>query len=105
VGRVAVSEWNSQTVPGFMVFDGRWKFLCGRSASARSLDALFDLQTDPNELNNLIGHNPEREKFRAEAGRMKALLIDWLTGVKSPHLETIKARPIFDQVQADAARQ
>jgi arylsulfatase A-like enzyme len=104
-GRVAVAEWNSQTVPGFMVFDGRWKFLFGRSAAARSLDALYDLQTDPSELINWIGHNPDRAKFRAEAERMKALLIDWLTGVKSPHLETVKARPVFGQVQADGARQ
>ena len=104
-GRVAISEWNSQTVPGFMVFDGRWKFLFGRSASARSLDALYDLQTDPDELNNLIGHNPDREKLRAQAERMKALLLDWLARVKSPHLETIKARPVFGQVHTDAARQ
>ena len=33
-GRVVVSEWNSKTVPGFMMFDGRWKFLCGRTADA-----------------------------------------------------------------------
>ena len=43
-GRVVVSEWNSKTVPGFMIFDGRWKFLCGRTADAPSLDALYDLQ-------------------------------------------------------------
>jgi len=93
--RVVVSEWNSQNVPGFMVFDGRWKLMFGRSAESRSLNALYDLQTDPYELNNLISHNPDRAKFRAEAERMKTLLLDWLARVKSPQLETIKARPIF----------
>ena len=102
---MVVSEWNSQTVPGFMVFNGRWKFLCGQTADAPSLDALYDLKNDPQELNNLIGRNPDREKYRAEATRMKGLLVEWLTRVKSPHLESVKARPLFNQIQADAPRQ
>jgi arylsulfatase A-like enzyme len=95
MGRVVVSEWNSQTVPGFMIFDGRWKFLCGQTADAPSLDALYDLKNDPHELNNLIGRNPDREKHHAEATRMKGLLVEWLTRVKSPHLVTVKARPVL----------
>ncbi len=95
-GRVAISEWPAAQVPGFMVTDGRWKFLFGRNATNKSLDALYDLQTDPHELNNLIGRNPDREKSRNEALRMKGLLVDWLTQVKSPLLETVKARPVMD---------
>ena len=104
-GRVVVSEWNSQTVPGFMIFDGRWKFMCGQTEDAPSLDALYDLKNDPQELNNLIGRNPDREKHRADAMRLKALLVDWLTRVKSPHLETVKARPLFSQVGTEAPHQ
>ncbi|MCU0786405.1 MAG: sulfatase-like hydrolase/transferase [Verrucomicrobia bacterium] len=103
-GRVAVSEWNSQTVPGFMIFDGRWKFMCGQTADAPSLDALYDLKNDPQELNNVIGRNPDREKHRAEATRMKGMLVEWLARVKSPHLESVKARPLFVQIRADAPR-
>ena len=94
-GRVVVSEWPSQGVPGFMVFDGRWKYLCGQTADAPSLDALYDLKNDPQELNNLIGRNPDREKSRAEAVRMRGLLVEWLTRVKSSHVESVKARPLF----------
>jgi len=100
-GRVVVSEWNSKTVPGFMVFDGRWKFMCGQTADAPSLDALYDLKKDPQELNNLIGRNPDREKHRADALRMKGLLVEWLTRVKSPHLESVKARPLFNQIKGN----
>lgn len=96
-GRVVVSEWDSKTVPGVMVFDGRWKLLFGRSKDAPSLDALYDLQSDPKEMTNLIGRNPEREKYRAEATRMKGLLVEWLSRIKSPLLETIKARPVFSE--------
>jgi arylsulfatase A-like enzyme len=94
-GRVAVSEWSSQGIPGFMLFDGRWKLMCGRSTDAPSLDALYDLKNDPQELNNLIGRNPDKEQYRAEAMRLKGLLIDWLTRVKSPHLDAVRNRPLF----------
>ncbi len=94
-GRIAISEWPAANLPGFMVTDGRWKLLFGRNATNKSLDALYDLRTDPHELNNLIGRNPDREKSRSEALRMKGLLIDWLAQVKSPLLETVKARPVI----------
>ena len=83
---------------GFMIFDGRWKYMCGRTADAPSLDALYDLKNDPLELNNLIGQNPDREKHRTEAMRMKGLPVEWLARVGSPHLETVKARPLFNQI-------
>jgi arylsulfatase A-like enzyme len=96
-GRFVVSEWPSKKVPGFMVFDGRWKFLCGQTKDAPSLDALYDLQNDPQEMNNLIGDNPDKAKHRAEATRMKGLLVEWLTRVKSPNLAEVKMRPIVRQ--------
>jgi hypothetical protein len=65
------------------------------SAAAPSLDALYDLQDDPSELNNLIGRNPQAEQYRTEVVRMKGLLVEWLTRVKSPNLESVKARPLF----------
>ena len=103
VGRIAVSEWPAAQLPGFMVTDGRWKLLYGRNATNKSLDALYDLQTDPHEMNNLIGRNPGREKYRAEATRMKNLLIDWLTRVKSPLLDSVRARPVLSDAQPPAA--
>ncbi len=94
-GRIAVSEWPAAQVPGFMVTDGRWKFLFGRTAHAKSLDALYDLANDPHELNNLIGRNPDRERHRGEATRMKTLLTDWLARLHSPLLTTVQERPVI----------
>jgi arylsulfatase A-like enzyme len=95
--RVVVSEWDSDQSPGLMVTDGRWKYLCGRSANAPSLDALYDLQIDPEELNNLIGRNPDRHKYHEETARMKGLLLDWMAKVKSPRLAGVQARPLFPE--------
>ena len=93
--RVAVSEWPSKALPGFMVCDGRWKLMFGVSAAARSLDALYDLQSDPHELNNLIGRNPAREKHRAAAQRMKSFLVSWLERTKSRQLEAVESRSVI----------
>lgn len=97
-GRIAVSEWNSPALPRFMVFDGRWKLMFGQSADAPALDGLYDLQTDPQEVTNLIGRNPGWEKHRHDAERMKGLLLGWLSSVKSPFLESVKARPVAGQL-------
>jgi arylsulfatase A-like enzyme len=102
-GRFAVSEWNSTALPGFMVCDGRWKLLFGRTAEATSLDALYDLASDPHEVNNLIGCNPDWERHRNEAERLKGLLVSWLEEVKSPRLESVKARQIKLQPEPKAA--
>ena len=101
--RIAVSEWASDNVPGFMVCDGRWKLMFGRTAASRSLDALYDLETDPQELNNLLGANPKREKFRGEAERMKKLLVGWLERIKSPCLADVKARAVVTGKPAGAS--
>ena len=94
-GWVAVSAWARGNVPGYMVFDGRWKLMFGRSADSKALDALYDLKQDPNELNNLLGRNPSREKYRAQAQRLKGLLVAWLARTKSPNLDQVKARPVI----------
>ena len=93
--RIAVSEWTKGNVPGYMAFDGRWKLMFGRSADAASLDALYDLKADPQEMTNLLGRNPDREQHRAQAERMKGLLVAWLEHTKSPNLESVKARPVM----------
>ena len=92
--RIAVSEWNATAVPGFMVTDGRYKLMFGRGLNARSVDALYDLHDDPDEMHNLMASDAEIEKSHDEAERMKSLLVAWLERVKSHSLDEVKARSI-----------
>ena len=103
-GRIAISEWHSTHFPGFMVCDGRWKFMFGQTVEAPSLDALYDLQSDPDEIQNLLGNNPELEKYRPEAERLKARLVAWLERIKSPYLDGVKARPVIGQAVVQRKR-
>ena len=91
---VVFSEWGGAAVPGYMVFDGRWKLMFGRGLTARARDGLFDLQTDPNELKNLLANEADRTANKEVAERLKQSLVDWLERVKSPHLEEVRARPV-----------
>ena len=96
-GRVVFSEWPDPRYPGFMVFDGRWKLMFGRSPDGPSLDALYDISADPDEMENLLGSNPKLERFRPEAERLKGLLVKRLEAVKSPAASSVKLRPIKAQ--------
>ena len=78
-----------------MVYDGRWKLLFGRTADQPSLDGLYDLETDPHEMDNLIGRNPKRSAYKAEAERLKKMLLAWMEKVDDPNLESVKARPVI----------
>lgn len=93
-GRVIVSEWNGTAVPGYMVTDGRWKLMFGRGFAAKARDALFDLETDPNELRNLLATEADRTTHMAEAERLKQSLLDWLTRNHSAHVEEVRARSL-----------
>jgi arylsulfatase A-like enzyme len=90
--RIAISEWNAAALPGFMVFDGRYKLMFGRGITARSVDALYDLRKDPDELRNLLATDFGR--VRPEAERLKTSLVAWLQKTKSPFLDGVKSRPV-----------
>ncbi len=95
--RVVFSEWPNPKFPGFMVCDGHWKLMFGRAPGNPSLDALYHLDVDPDELNNLIGANPDWKIHVSQAERLKSRLVEHLEKIKSPAAATVRARPIRSQ--------
>ena len=91
----AVSEWPRPDVPNFMLRTDRWKLMFARDPESSAVDALYDLENDHLELNNLIGSNPDRISHLKQAEEMKERLVSWLTSVESPHVEGVKARPVI----------
>jgi arylsulfatase A-like enzyme len=90
----AVCEWEASNVPNFMVRDKDWKLMFSRSGNKNQIDALYNLQNDPHEMNNLIGRNPQRARSLKQAGKMKDMLVDWLGKTQSLFLESVKNKPI-----------
>lgn len=95
--RIVFSEWPDPKLPGFMVCDGHWKLMFGRTPNNPSLDALYNLDHDPEEMVNLIGANPAWEKYLGQAERLKSHLVEHLEKIKAPSAATVKARPIKSQ--------
>eukprot|EP00978_Attheya_sp_CCMP212_P048184 scaffold482891_cov114-Attheya_sp.AAC.1 len=76
----AVSEWNPSEpgVPHFMIRSKRWKFMCPCTADSKVMNALYDLENDPHEMNNLLGNNSDKKRYAAEGEMMKNELVQWL---------------------------
>ena len=93
----AISEWNwrGDTEPNFMVRTKDWKYICAHSAKSKVIDVLYNLKKDPHEMNNLIGRNPDRKKYKKQAEKIKKHLLSWLKSVKSPHYKGVKERSII----------
>jgi arylsulfatase A-like enzyme len=92
----AVSEWNwrGPVQPNLMIRTRRWKFFCPNAADSKVMNVLYDLDSDPHEVSNLLGNNPDRGRYVEQGQAMKALLVEWLRRVDSPHLEEVRNRAI-----------
>jgi len=92
--KYTVAEWDWQSEPNYMVRSGDWKFLFGKTPESPGMDALYNLRSDPYEMNNLLGNNPQGYKYREKAEELKGYLLEWLERVESPYLQGVKDREI-----------
>jgi len=90
----AVSEWNwkYEDVPSIMIRTDRWKLMTTHRKGGKNVEALYDLKNDPQELNNLLGTNPERFKQEIIVEELRTKLTDYLKDVNSPMTEGISQR-------------
>jgi arylsulfatase A-like enzyme len=97
--RCAVSEWNHDQKgdwlrgPNFCVRTRDWKLLFCRKPVRGVIDCLYDLRNDPNEMNNLIGRNPDRARYAERAEHMKSLLVRELDRIGHQHTELVRKKP------------
>ena len=57
--------------------------------SLKVIDAMYDLNSDPFEMNNLIGKNPDKEQYAEKAEELRKCLLEWLQKNKSKHYEGV----------------
>lgn len=90
----AVSAWGAISNGGpFMIRKGDWKmivYLQMPDKKQKSVNALYNLKTDPSEINNLIGTNPEKAKSENMAGELKLTLKNWMIKTKTPYLKELE---------------
>jgi len=74
-----------------MVKDG-WKLIIPYTESSKVINVLYDLNTDPHEMNNLLGTNPDKEKYKNKAEDLRKSLLEWLRKNKSSHIDGVEKR-------------
>jgi len=93
----AVSEWQwkNENVPSIMIRTDSWKLMTTHRSGGRNVEVLYDLENDPSELNNLLGSNPERFKYKETAEELRSKLAAYLRGQNSPIAEGVEKRVLL----------
>jgi arylsulfatase A-like enzyme len=90
------TEWNfrGDVISNYMVLHKGWKLMIPYSASSQVINAMYDLNTDPYEMNNLLGSNPESVKHKEKAEELRGYLLEWLDRTNSKHHNGVKDRQL-----------
>lgn len=98
-GKYVVTEWDFRgpTEPNYMILKDGWKLIIPYTKSSTVLNALYDLNTDPHEMNNLIGNNPDAEYYKAKAEELRGYLLEWLDKNNSNHYGGVQARVLVGE--------
>ena len=59
------------------------------------LNALYDLNKDPSEMNNLLGINPSRKDYEQKAEELRSCLLEWLQKNNSKHYTGVLKRKLM----------
>lgn len=97
-GQYVVTEWNTSgdKDPNYMIVKNGWKLLIPFSITSTVINAMYDLNNDPFEINNLLGSNPNRAQYQDKAEELRASLLEWLAKNKSAHYYSVSKRDLLN---------
>ena len=95
-GNYVVTEWDyrGDVAPNYMIVKDGWKMIIPYSTSSKVINALYDLNSDPHEMNNLIGKNPNSHRYAEKTEELRACLLEWLKKNGSNHYEGVRKRKL-----------
>jgi len=90
----AVSEWQwtNAIVPSIMIRTENWKLMTTHRNGGQNIEALFDLKNDPFEMNNLLGTNAERFKYKEITEELRSKLVGYLKDANYPLVKGVEER-------------
>lgn len=77
-----------------MIRKGDWKmivYLKMNGQKQKNVNALYNLKTDPLELYNLIGSNPEKAKYEKTSEELRQILKGWMKKTYTPYIKQLEA--------------
>ncbi|MCP4312092.1 MAG: sulfatase-like hydrolase/transferase [Bacteroidetes bacterium] len=95
-GKYVVTEWDRDNISNYMVVKDGWKLIIPYTIKSAVINAMYDLNTDPHEMNNLLGTNPERGLYQEKAEELRACLLEWLAEKNSVHYYSVSQRDLMN---------
>ncbi|MEX0988483.1 MAG: sulfatase-like hydrolase/transferase [Bacteroidales bacterium] len=97
-GEYVVTEWDyrGSTELNYMIVKDGWKLMLPYTKSSTVINAMYDLNTDPHEMNNLLGSNPDAAQYLEKAEDLRASLLEWLEKNNSEHYDGVAGRVLVD---------
>ncbi len=95
-GQYVVTEWDRENISNYMVVKEGWKLIIPYTIKSNVINAMYDLNTDPHEMNNLLGSNPERAQYQDKAEELRACLLEWLAEKNSVHYYSVSKRDLLN---------
>ncbi len=96
-GRYVVTEWDyrGDIESNYMIVKDGWKLIIPYSRESKVINAMYNLNRDPHEMNNLLGKNPNRYRHADKAEELRACLLEWLAKHHSKHHKGVKERALI----------
>jgi arylsulfatase A-like enzyme len=95
-GNYVVTEWDfrGDVDPNYMIVKDGWKLIIPYSKSSKVINAMYNLNEDPHEMNNLLGINPNQARFEGQAEELRGYLLEWLARNNSKHYNEVREREL-----------
>ncbi|MBB6460434.1 sulfatase-like hydrolase/transferase [Flammeovirga kamogawensis] len=99
-GEYVVTEWNyrGDVSPNYMIVKDGWKLMVPYSVESKVINVLYNLNDDPNEMNNLLGKNPDQAKYNDKAEELRTALLEWLENHDSKFYDGVKNRELVRNI-------
>ena len=95
-GRYVVTEWDRDNISNYMVIKDGWKLIIPYTIQSTVINAMYDLNSDPYEMNNLLGSNPDRALYMDKAEELRSCLLEWLAEKNSVHYYSVSRRDLLN---------
>jgi len=96
-GKYVVTEWDYRgpVAPNYMIVKDGWKLMIPYTKQSTVINAMYNLNEDPHEMNNLLGKNPNRVDYKEKAEELRSCLLEWLKKNNSDRYKGVKERELI----------
>lgn len=96
-GSYVVTEWlwHGPRTPNYMIVKDGWKLMIPYTEDSKVINAMYNLEQDPHEMNNLLGKNPNRYMYQEKAEELRKDLLEWLKHTGSTNREGVRQRKLM----------